>query len=634
MRSNTPANLAHVVRRLAIGHGDEQAPDRDLLRRFLRERDEVAFATLVRRHGPMVLGVALRLLRQHQDAEDVCQATFLLLAQKAGKITWHDCVANWLYGVAYRLALKHRTRTRRRQACECKTRPRTPPDALEEITLRDLQDLLDAEVNCLPDKQRAAVILCCLEGKTRDEAARILGLRLSTVSTRLDVGRQALRRRLARRGITLGLALVGAAVHVSTAPAAGLANFACATTEAALRIAAGENLSGVVSGAVATLVKGGVQAMFLAKLKTGLACTLVLTALGMAAWCAVPRMSAQDPPPRAPEAGAAGAKTALLQAPQAARAGRLLLARRTGLLTLTPDGKEGAELLPPAPTGGNFNGRLSPDGSEAAYPVIGPTPLMPPGMGPAAWPYKIVVRKLGAAEPRAVIDMPAQHLDVVWMPDGKRLLVTKETGAFPDTAQETLLLDPATGKTEPFDLPPEVRVLDVSRDGKTFLVVQRLEKKNRTRLALATRGEKEVRVLTELKEFNYGYNVGRLSPDGRQVLYTDADPADRLAFKKAMSSRPYVLDIATKKRHAVADYPDNARARGVAWSPDGKRIAYTWMQLHPDLLKKDRWHVNELAVLTEAFLIVADADGRNARTVSSARRNSALGPILGTVDWR
>jgi RNA polymerase sigma factor (sigma-70 family) len=633
MRSNTRETLTHVVRRLAIGHGDEQAPDRDLLRRFSRERDEFAFATLVRRHGPMVLGVALRVLHQHQDAEDVCQATFLLLAQKAGTITWHDCVANWLYGVAHRLALKHRTRTRRRQGCECKARPRTPPDALGEITLRDLQDLLDKEVHRLPEKQRAAVILCCLEGKTRDEAARILGLRLSTVSTRLDVGRQALRRRLARRGVTLGLALVGSGVHAGTAPAAGFARFAFATTEAAVRIAAGEHLGGVVSGTVTSLVNGGMQAMFLAKLKTGLGCALVLTAACIAAWCAVPSMSAQDPP-RTTEAGAARARPAPPQAPQVVGEGRLLLARRTGLLTLTPDGKEGAELLPPASTGGSFNGRLSRDGTEAAYSVIGATPIMPPGMGPEAWPYKIVVRKLGATEPRAVIDMPAQHLDVVWMPDGKRLLVTKETGAFPDTAQETLLLDPATGKTEPIDLPADVRVLDVSRDGKTFLVVQRLEKRNRTRLALLTRGDRDVRVLTELKEFNYGYNAGRLSPDGRQVLFTDADPADKLAFKKAMSSRPFVLDIATKKQHAVADYPENARALGVAWSPDGKRIAYTWMQLHPDLLKKDRWHVNELAVLTEAFLIVADADGRNARTVSSARRNSAISLILGSVDWR
>src|SRR5262245_44448660 len=129
--------------------------------------------------------------------------------------------------------------------------------------------------------------------------------------------------------------------------------------------------------------------------------------------------------------------------------------------------------------------------------------------------------------------------------------------------------------------------------------------------------------------------VARLSPDGKRVLFNDANPEQKDAFKYGRSSQPYILEVTTGERRPLAEFPDNAEAHGLAWSPDGKRVAYTWWQLHPDLLKKwDMLNENELATPTEMFLIVADADGRNAKTIASERANQVSQPIWGSIDWR
>ena len=175
-------------------------------------------------------------------------------------------------------------------------------------------------------------------------------------------------------------------------------------------------------------------------------------------------------------------------------------------------------------------------------------------------------------------------------------------------------------------------MLDWSRDGKTFLVIYLKDKKHR--LGLAGKSDKAVRELTELKVRFSDSVVGRLSPDGSKVLFTDGDPKQKDAYKWGMSSQPHVLEVATGKREPIAEFPANARALGVAWSPNGKRIAYTWVQLHPEWLKKDRVTVEDDAMATEAFLMVADTDGRNAKTVSSGKNNSVTNSIFGSIDWR
>src|SRR5207244_10819924 len=139
----------------------------------------------------------------------------------------------------------------------------------------------------------------------------------------------------------------------------------------------------------------------------------------------------------------------------------------------------------------------------------------------------------------------------------------------------------------------------------------------------------------ELKIRGDIHRCARLSPGGTRVLFTDANPEQKDAYKWGRSMQPYLLDVQTRKRQPLADFPENAETLGVAWSPDGTRVAYTWWQLHPDLLKK--WDVldqNEIATPTEVFLIVTDADGRNAKTVASDRSAQVIQPIWGSSDWR
>jgi hypothetical protein len=210
-------------------------------------------------------------------------------------------------------------------------------------------------------------------------------------------------------------------------------------------------------------------------------------------------------------------------------------------------------------------------------------------------------------------------LTLCWGRDGKKVLVTNDGG---DGAIENVLVDVESGKTGAIELPTDVRVLDWSRDGKTFLALFRKDKKYR--FGLVGMGDKQVRELTELKVRAAYDTVGRFSPDGKKVLFTDADPARTHEFKWHKSNRPHVLEVATGKRESLADFPENAQCLRVTWSPDGSWVAYTWVQLHVDLLKKDVLTVADTMIETEAFLIIADADGKSPKTVAPAKASNAL----------
>src|SRR5262249_53550149 len=150
----------HIRKLVAVNASDPSA-DPELLRRFAGERDEAAFAALVRRHGPLVLAVCRRVLHNEHDAEDAFQATFLILAKKAGSLHWHASIANWLYLVAYRVALRAKVEAVRRRARENSAANRPVADPLAEITLREAQAVLDEELARLPAKCRAPLLLCC-----------------------------------------------------------------------------------------------------------------------------------------------------------------------------------------------------------------------------------------------------------------------------------------------------------------------------------------------------------------------------------------------------------------------------------------------------------------------------------------
>jgi RNA polymerase sigma factor (sigma-70 family) len=194
--------------------------DGQLLERFAARREEAAFAGLVRRHGPMVLGVCRRVLRQEQDAEDAFQAAFLVLARKATTISKRDSVGSWLYQVAHHVAMKARERTAKQQQRDRRAAPRRPADPLADITGRELLAVFDEELARLPERQRAPLVLCYLQGLTRDAAAQQLGCSESTLHRRLDEARERLRERLGRRGLALPAALLTAGTVAATVPRA------------------------------------------------------------------------------------------------------------------------------------------------------------------------------------------------------------------------------------------------------------------------------------------------------------------------------------------------------------------------------------------------------------------------------
>jgi RNA polymerase sigma factor (sigma-70 family) len=263
-------SLEHLRRALApAGDG---ASDAQLLAHFLAGRDEGAFAALVRRHGPMVLGVCRRVLGHTQDAEDAFQATFLVLARKAASVRKRAAVASWLYGVAYRTAREAREARARRRARE-KQVDAMPHAEVQPPEAQDWRPVLDSELAGLPEKYRAPIVLCDLEGRSRREAARQLGLPEGTLSSRLATGRRMLADRLSRRGVALSGGALAAALSQSTASAQVPAALVWSTAKAAAgKVAA--------STAAAVLVKGVLRAMFMAKLKLVVGATLVVAVLG------------------------------------------------------------------------------------------------------------------------------------------------------------------------------------------------------------------------------------------------------------------------------------------------------------------------------------------------------------------
>jgi RNA polymerase sigma factor (sigma-70 family) len=186
--------------------------DGSLLERFTTRRDEEAFAVLVQRYGPMVLGVCRRALNHEQDAEDAFQATFLVLARNAGSVRKQESVGSWLYGVAYRIACKARTIRGRRRAREVELKEVPAEEGSPEWLWREVRPVLDEEVNRLPPKYRLVFVLCYLEGMTNEQAARQLGCPLGTVLSRLARAREQLRGRLTRRGLAVSVALLAAAL--------------------------------------------------------------------------------------------------------------------------------------------------------------------------------------------------------------------------------------------------------------------------------------------------------------------------------------------------------------------------------------------------------------------------------------
>ena len=259
------ANLVHVQRLFGAGTLVGMA-EGQLLEQSSSRRDEVAFEVLVARHGPMVLGVCRRVLSDPHDVEDAFQATFLVLVRKAHSLRRRDLLGNWLYGVAHRVAVRARAKSARRR-----TRERSGAEAAEEDSRdgdwSDLRPVLDEEIARLPEKYRAPVVLCFLEGQTHEEAAQQLRWPVGTLKSRLARARARLQGRLTRRGLAPSAGLLGASFSSKSSAAVGTA-LVRSTVKTAMRSAASPSMAGVVPASVASLTEGVLRIMAMTKLKT------------------------------------------------------------------------------------------------------------------------------------------------------------------------------------------------------------------------------------------------------------------------------------------------------------------------------------------------------------------------------
>jgi RNA polymerase sigma factor (sigma-70 family) len=315
--NNGVAVLKAAVRSVEALAEQPGASDRELLRRFADENDQAAFAVLVRRYSGLVLGACRRVLRDTQAAEDACQATFLVLARKAATGRWRHNLAGWLYATARQIAANARRAAQRRARREGRAALPEAVEPADQVTGRELLAMLDEELARLPPRYREPLLLCCLEGLTRDEAAARLGVGVGTLKSQLERGRKHLAEALSRRGCALG---------------AGLAALAGASTARAsphLVQAVLASTAGAPPAAVAALAREVSVSTLLSRSLWVLVAATAAAWLGIAAWASRPGAAGPVANNQRPaRAQAAGPK------PADPSEGRTLAGRVVG-----PDGK-------------------------------------------------------------------------------------------------------------------------------------------------------------------------------------------------------------------------------------------------------------------------------------------------------
>jgi RNA polymerase sigma factor (sigma-70 family) len=305
-----------LLREIAVGDSpDGDSPDgtRDqlsdcvLVGRFARERDEASFRALVERHGGMVYHVCRRVLGDPHEAEDAFQATFLVLAQKAGTVRHPQLLANWLYGVAQRVASKAKAKMRP-PAPESAPRQDPAGEPVLQAAWREVEAALDEELHRLPDKYRAPLVLCYLQGRTHEEAAALLNCQVGSMSWHIRKGRELLRKRLQKRGmaVSLILLLLGMSQRVRAAPALVDRTVAAACAGAKPAAAAPALAAATPALAAAEESRGGrgklALALLVVVLGVGAAAASIVSTLPDRQWSAPAVPSAADKAPRDPTA--------------------------------------------------------------------------------------------------------------------------------------------------------------------------------------------------------------------------------------------------------------------------------------------------------------------------------------------
>ena len=469
-------------------------------------------------------------------------------------------------------------------------------------------------------------MICEIDGVSRKDAAKRLGLAEGTLSSRLAKARKLLAQRLRKRGVSF--------------PAAGLAVLAEATvsTRLAAQTSALISSTAPLSPAVAALTHGALRTMYFQKLTIGTAFGLVLAAVYAAAQFAVPTVVAKDPP-NPPvllvlrESPSEGKK-----APPAAKPvgqGRLLVWKETKHVFLTPDGREQGT-LPNHPDKRIVRDlTLSPDGTRVALVSQDD----PPTDNQGHQRYHIFVRTTDGKGDGKSIAINA--MNVCWTEDGKSLIAAEyvppddaRTGGIPHWT-----IDPATGEKTRLDVPKSAHVFAVMPDGRAFVAALYDFDAKKVHLALVSRDGK---VMTSLCELHTEGSNPRPSPDGARILFQDYDTSEKTEKDMPRLQRLYVYDLKTKTRARLEEVPLNALLRGYAWSPDAKRVAYIWKQVQPgvpltygiDINDPEKKLNPKAQTETESHLVVCDATGKNPKTLLTVKAPSAPQVTIEGMDWR
>ena len=549
---------ADLLRQLDPG----PAADADLLGRFAAARDQAAFAELVRRHGPLVLGVLRRVVGHPDDADDAFQAVFLTLARKAGAVGRPDLLGNWLYGVAVRVGRRARRSALRRRRREVSA-VNAPEPATTDGTPFEAGPELYEELDRLPAWYRDAVLLCDLQGLSRAEGAKRLGIPEGTLSSRLAGGRKRLADALARRGVALTAALVPVALGVGPGTAAVPDDLITKTCGLVADWAAGA----AVPVPVARLADGGFS---MTKLLLAGTVGLAVASAGLMA-----AGGRGDDPPKPADPPKVAEKTAAKEGPKADGKGVAFTDRprlrraidldfpAPGQVVWSPNGAALAvrgDVPPPAPAAGGLGGGPQNLLAVYSYPVAEDNP------------------RIGFQG----LDLPSRL--VGFTPDGKRVITDlRESGLV--SGKHQLFYTNVDGFNEGnrrVDLDPDPTAgYAFAPDGKTFRTVY-------TEATADRPGRVEVReVSTETGRAvkvslaaEGAFTAVALSANGKRLAGITAD--DRVTMYDVGAGKPLwskVVDL--KQPYGRGSQP---QPHGLGLSPDGGRLVVSQTVCVPALL--------------------------------------------------
>jgi RNA polymerase sigma factor (sigma-70 family) len=550
---------------------DVRLSDADLVRHYVADRDEGAFAELVRRHGSGVLGVCRGVLGNGHDADDAFQATFLVLVRKAHRIAFRPDIGSWLFAVAMRASrevLRRRNRRRSRETI-AETLEASAPSPSD--TVEDCRVLLD-EIAKLPEAYRSPVVLCELTGATRTQAAKRLGIPEGTLSSRLAEARSRLARRLRSRGVAAGLAVLATPIPAALAARAR----DMATTSA------------VPSKAVVQLTEAIMRTTILT---TGKLVTVVIVAVAV-----VGLGLSQEPG----KTGAGDIKSPVAKTKADPVPHQIYATREGRLYSLDADGSNERRVV------------LS--GSEASM-TAQPSP---DGRSLAHW------RTMEGKEPRSTIvitdrqgkqigesvsvPLSGGYRSFCWSPDGTQLHVSQSPAKASRGGVEHYTVDVKTREVKALEILRGHLVNDWSGDGKYYLTtkVGEGEEWEPNSIHLMNMDGTEHKQLAASEGFCAAMG---LSPDGTRALCI-------------LDGKLAVVTVADPKHPVFLEgIADGAAVTGSAWSPDGKQIAYctgTFQFLEKEQLRD-----------LESLLVVADPTGKNAKVIRRVK-----GESFNSVFWR